>query len=303
MDIGAFILGILFGWLAEWLYVTFFSSKGTPTGDCTAFERELKTRNEEIKSLKSQLVGADKGAASLLSASNKSKATVSSASSQSQTNKKIARPATKSSAENKTPTKELPAKKTDSKQSAGTAKAATTKKKVVSAKKNPSMKKSSAVKKTTTAKSKTKTVKPKASTKKNTATAANAGKTTEKKSVAAKPVTKETKTVKPTAIKKKPAANKITLKKDIKLNNPTGDDLTKLSGIGPSMAETLGELGITSYKKLAAMDDDILRDMLEASGARLNNNKDAMDSWNEQATMADKGDFVGLKKLQDSLKS
>ena len=81
-----------------------------------------------------------------------------------------------------------------------------------------------------------------------------------------------------------------------------GDDLTKLSGIGPSMEATLSELGINTYKKLAAMDDDILRDMLEASGARLNNNKVAMDSWNEQAELADKGDFEGLKKLQAQLK-
>ena len=62
------------------------------------------------------------------------------------------------------------------------------------------------------------------------------------------------------------------------------------------------ELGIDTYTKLAAMDDDILRDMLEASGARLNNNKEAMDSWNEQAELAAKGDFDGLKKLQDELK-
>ena len=68
------------------------------------------------------------------------------------------------------------------------------------------------------------------------------------------------------------------------------------------MAATMHELGITSYAKLAAMDDDILRDMLEDAGARLNNNKEVMDSWNEQATLADKGDFEGLKKLQEALK-
>ncbi len=109
---------------------------------------------------------------------------------------------------------------------------------------------------------------------------------------------------------KKLATKKVTPKKatpkKVKIATSTkktsGDDLTKLSGIGPSMAATMAELGITSYKKLAAMDDDILRDMLEESGARLNNNKEAMDSWNEQALLADNGDFVGLKKLQDDLK-
>lgn len=81
-----------------------------------------------------------------------------------------------------------------------------------------------------------------------------------------------------------------------------GDDFTKLSGIGPSMAGTLKSLGIDTFEKLAATDDDILRDMLEASGARLNNNKEAMDSWNEQATLAAKGDFDELKKMQQAMK-
>ena len=109
----------------------------------------------------------------------------------------------------------------------------------------------------------------------------------------------------------KPATNKAPVKKatpvkkakvSTNTKKASGDDLTKLSGIGPSMAATMDELGITSFKKLAAMDDDILRDMLEESGARLNNNKEAMDSWNEQALLADKGDFAGLKKLQEELK-
>ncbi len=294
MDFGAFILGILFGWLLEWLYVTFFSSKGSDMGDCTAFERELKTRNEEIKSLKSQLSGSSQGGASLLSKGLKqSTASVSTASSKSKLNKSKAKATTKS-------TKSIKASAPSNTAGAGKKAAATTKK-------------GSGVKKPTTTKGTTKSAKPKASLKKTattTSTVSSATKASEKKAVSAKSVSKTVKkaaakdpAAKNTVVKKKPAAKKISLKKDIKLNNPTGDDLTKLSGIGPSMAATLGELGITSYKKLAAMDDDILRDMLEASGARLNNNKDAMDSWNEQAMLADKGDFKGLKALQDSLKS
>jgi len=107
-------------------------------------------------------------------------------------------------------------------------------------------------------------------------------------------------TAKKTTTKEKAPAKKVNPKKSVKASS--GDDFTKLSGIGPSMAANLNELGITSFEKLAAMDDDILRDMLEESGARLNNNKDAMDSWNEQATLAAKGDFAGLKKLQEELK-
>ena len=145
----------------------------------------------------------------------------------------------------------------------------------------------------------------------SSSTAAKQSTTTRaKKAPAKKAPAKKATTVKKPAPKKttpkkaavNPAKKKSTVKKASPAKKTSGDDLTKLSGIGPSMAATMDELGITSYKKLAAMDDDILRDMLEASGVRLNNNKDAMDTWNEQATLADKGDLAGLKKLQDDLK-
>lgn len=100
----------------------------------------------------------------------------------------------------------------------------------------------------------------------------------------------------------KKAAPKKTAAKNSSKAKKSGDDFTKLSGIGPSMEATLKGLGIDTYAKLAGTDDDILRDMLEESGARLNNNKEAMDSWNEQATLASKGDFDGLKKMQEALK-
>jgi len=104
----------------------------------------------------------------------------------------------------------------------------------------------------------------------------------------------------------KPASKKSTSNKTSKAQNRrkkiSGDDFTKLSGIGPSMSATLKSLGIDSFKKLAATDDDILRDLLESSGARMNNNKDVMDSWNEQATLAAKGDFATLKQMQANLK-
>ena len=123
---------------------------------------------------------------------------------------------------------------------------------------------------------------------------------TVKKAKATSTTATKSATAKKTTTKEKAPAKKVDPKKSVKASS--GDDFTKLSGIGPSMAANLNELGITSFEKLAAMDDDILRGMLEESGARLNNNKDAMDSWNEQATLAAKGDFAGLKKLQEQLK-
>ena len=224
---GTFVLGILVGWLAEWLFFTFWikSNSNNDSSDCSELSALLKAKNKEIDSLKSSLSKAENS-----KVSSKAESIVSPASA-------------------------------------------------------------------VVAPSSAKTVVKKAESKKATTKKATTSKTetTTKKSVAKKASSKKT------AVKKSPAKKSGTSKKAI-TQKPTGDDLTKLSGIGPSMAATMAELGITSYKKLAGMDDDILRDMLEASGARLNNNKEAMDSWNEQATLAEKGDFEGLKKLQEELK-
>ena len=226
---GIFVLGILVGWLAEWLFFTFWvkNNSKSDSSDCSKLSAQLRVKNSEIESLKASLSKAE--------------------------NSKVA-------------------SKAESAVSVASTTAPSIEEKV---------KKAPATKKATTEKAKV-----------------PAKKSTPKKTIAKDPAKKVTKTKKsaPVAKKADSAKKKVSTKKIL------GDDLTKLSGIGPSMAATMAELGITSYKKLAAMDDDILRDMLEASGARLNNNKDAMDSWNEQATLADKGDFEGLKKLQEEIK-
>ncbi len=251
---GAFVLGILVGWLLEWLFFTFWI-KGRSSGkfaDCTSLKAELETKNKEISALKSHLESTQKALERTEVVKSQSNAT-----------KKQADTKAESVSTSTSGTSTVASKPKDKEDSKGT--------------------KKETAKKETTAKEKNKPVKK-----------AAAKKPTEKNNqVAKKPVAKKapakkssTKTAKNTPAKK---AKK-------------GDDLTKLSGIGPSMASKLKELGIDTFKKLADMDDDILRDMLEASGARLNNNKEAMDTWNEQAALADKGDFDGLKKLQEMLK-
>lgn len=134
------------------------------------------------------------------------------------------------------------------------------------------------------------------STKTTTQSAKTATSTTKKPASTTKkaPAAKKSTATKKAPAKKAPAKRKTTAKK--------GDDFTKLSGIGPSMSATLKDLGIDTFSKLASTDDDILRDMLEASGARMNNNKEVMDSWNEQATLAANGEFEALKKMQQELK-
>lgn len=231
---GPFIIGILVGWLAEWIFFTFFVKGKQQTGDnsnTTALQAELSAKNKEIKALQAKLADATAGTGT--GTGTGTGATKPASSTAGKTETKAAAQAPAKTASNKAPVQKAP-------------KAAPKK---VSEKK-PAAKKAS------------------------------------EKKPAPKPAPKKAAT--------KPARKSKAAK--------AGDDFTKLSGIGPSMSATLNELGIDTFKKLAAMDDDILRDMLEASGARLNNNKEAMDSWNEQAMLADKGDFEGLKKLQEALK-
>ena len=243
---GAFVLGILVGWLAEWLFYTFWV-KGGDNADCAALKSQLDEKKREISTLQGKLESAL--AESAAKKSSPSIAEVLASGSASVSNKK-AEPTSKSS----TPETVAPAIKQAPQKLASST--------------------------TTTTKTKTANKAPakKSSTKKVADTKSSASKAPAKAKTAAKPKAKT-----------KSATNK-------------GDDFTKLSGIGPSMAATLKELGIDSYTKLASTDDDILRDMLEASGARMNNNKEAMDSWNEQATLAAKGDFDALKKMQEAMK-
>lgn len=183
---GNFVLGILVGWLAEWLFYTFWVKKSKDNSDCSEIETELELKNRQISSLQELL------------------ASVSGSTQGTATNEKA----------------------------------------------NTSTAKKTSTTKTTTGKSSESSTSNQALTKQKTA----------------------------------------------------ADDFTRLTGIGPSMSAELKNLGIDTFQKLASTDDDILRDMLEASGARMNNNKEAMDSWNEQATVAATGDFKALRAMQAALK-
>ncbi len=236
---GAFVLGILVGWLAEWLFFTFWI-KGGNNAECSALKSQLEEKKREISALQGKLESALSTAAE--KKSSPTIAEVLSTGSASVPTKKPVSAMTETSTTNKTAAKK-------------------------------------ATEKTSTASSTTKA-------------------TTAKKAAPKKAEKKPPAKAKTTATKKAPAK----AKSKAKATANKGDDFTKISGIGPSMAATLKQLGIDSYTKLASTDDDILRDMLDASGARMNNNKEVMDSWNEQATLAAKGDFAALKKMQKTMK-
>lgn len=79
------------------------------------------------------------------------------------------------------------------------------------------------------------------------------------------------------------------------------DDLTKLSGIGPKLAEAMQAAGIKHYAQLAELSVDALSEHLASSGIRYS--KASAESWSSQAALAAKSDWEGLKTYQAALKN
>ena len=79
---------------------------------------------------------------------------------------------------------------------------------------------------------------------------------------------------------------------------PAPNDLTRIEGIGPKVAAVLRANGITQFRQLAAFKPPALKQILVASGNRISDPA----TWPEQAALAAKGNWDGLKALQSSLK-
>ena len=106
---------------------------------------------------------------------------------------------------------------------------------------------------------------------------------------------KETKKAEP---KPKAATPKKETAKKATPVNPTGkpDDLKKVEGIGPKIASTLVEAGITTFAQLAKTDSAKISEII--SGVRGNH---VTDTWPAQAKLAAEGKWDELKKWQDEL--
>ncbi|RMB56776.1 50S ribosomal protein L21 [Dokdonia sinensis] len=109
---------------------------------------------------------------------------------------------------------------------------------------------------------------------------------------------KETKKAEPkAAAPKKEAAPKAEAKKaPAKKATSKGDDLKKVEGIGPKIAETLNAAGITTFAELAKTDAAKISEII--SDVRGNH---VTDTWPAQAQMAADGKWDELKKWQDEL--
>ncbi len=77
------------------------------------------------------------------------------------------------------------------------------------------------------------------------------------------------------------------------------DDLAKIEGIGPKIAEILQKANLNTFAALAAAKADDVRAILTAAGPRYRIHNP--ETWMEQAALAAKGSWDELKKLQDKL--
>ena len=75
------------------------------------------------------------------------------------------------------------------------------------------------------------------------------------------------------------------------------DDLKKIEGIGPKIAEILNAGNITTFAALAASTPEAVREMLTAAGGRFASHNP--ETWPMQSGMAAEGKWDELKKWQD----
>jgi large subunit ribosomal protein L27 len=106
------------------------------------------------------------------------------------------------------------------------------------------------------------------------------------------------------AVAEAPAVAEKPAKKEVKTEKPVaeteGDDLKKIEGIGPKIAEIFNAAGISTYADLAATPVEKLSEILAEAGSRYASKNPA--TWPEQAKLAAEGNWDVLKDLQEKLK-
>ncbi len=97
--------------------------------------------------------------------------------------------------------------------------------------------------------------------------------------------------------------NQVTKKTSAKATAPkkaSKDDLKKIEGIGPKIAECLQSAGIDSYQALSEAPLETLKEILVQAGTRYKMHDPS--TWAVQAKLAHNGDWETLKTLQAELK-
>ncbi len=85
--------------------------------------------------------------------------------------------------------------------------------------------------------------------------------------------------------------------KEAKEEEGVADDLTKIEGIGPKIAEIFNNAGIKTFEDLSSSKVADLRNILAENKLSSHDPK----TWSKQATLAKHGKWDELKKLQDEL--
>ena len=75
------------------------------------------------------------------------------------------------------------------------------------------------------------------------------------------------------------------------------DDLVKIEGIGPKVAEALKAAGIVTFAQLAESNADDIQKIVTEAGLKMM----SPEGWIDQAKLAAKGDWKGFEKLQAKL--
>jgi len=78
------------------------------------------------------------------------------------------------------------------------------------------------------------------------------------------------------------------------------DNLKRIEGIGPKIAEVLRSSGVISFEKLAGMNPEQIKSVLNAAGDRFSFQDPT--TWPAQADLAAKGKWDELKTWQEELK-
>ncbi len=107
-------------------------------------------------------------------------------------------------------------------------------------------------------------------------------------------------------VDEKPAAKVITKaapakeakKEEAPAAKAPADDLKKVEGIGPKIAEVLAEAGVATYAGLAKMDRDAIKAILDTVSTLKSKEP---KTWPQQAALAADGKWDELKVLQDEL--
>lgn len=78
------------------------------------------------------------------------------------------------------------------------------------------------------------------------------------------------------------------------------DDLKKIEGVGPKIAEILTEAGLGTFESIATSDSEAIKEILSNAGNRYKMHDPT--TWPQQAKLAADGEWDNLKTLQDELK-